>query len=62
MTKDADLVFMGWLRLSDNEKGDVLEEIRKFQSLGYLDKRTLIEKKAEIITGPVGLVCPCCGR
>lgn len=60
MTRNSELVFDGWLRLTENEKKEVLEEINKFQNLGYLEKRTIIERK--IVTGPIGSICPCCGR
>lgn len=62
MTKNSELVFIGWLKLTDSEKEEILEEIRKFQSLTYHEKSSLIEKKTEIITGPIGGACPCCGR
>jgi hypothetical protein len=62
MTKNSELVFIGWLKLTDSEKEEVLEKIREFQSLTYYEKRSLIEKETKIITGPIGGVCPCCGR
>ena len=60
MTKKSELVFNGWLKLTDSEKEEVLEEIRKYQSLNYFEKRTITERK--IITGPIDSTCPCCGR
>ncbi|MHA2217635.1 MAG: hypothetical protein ACXACY_17000 [Candidatus Hodarchaeales archaeon] len=62
MIKNSELVFIGWLKLTDSEKEEVLEEIKKFQSLTYYEQRSLTEKKTEISTGPLGGICPCCGR
>jgi hypothetical protein len=60
MTKKSELVFNGWLKLTESEKEEVLDEIKKYQNLGYIEKRAITERK--IITGPIGGTCPCCGR
>jgi hypothetical protein len=61
LTRTAEYVFRGWLALTESEKAEVLEAIKKFQDLPYYEKqRVLTERK--VVTGPLGHACPCCGR
>lgn len=65
MTKKSEFVFNGWLNLTDSEKKEVLKEIENYIDVSDFSKRLIIEKykkRADIITGPLGSTCPCCGR
>jgi hypothetical protein len=61
MTRGAIYVFNGWLALSEGEKAEVLEEIKKFQGLSFFEKQRILTER-KIVTGPIDQACPCCGR
>ena len=61
MNERVKRVFNGWLNLTDSEKEELLEEIKKFQQEDR-DEQQIILEKAGVVTGPIGGRCPCCGR
>ena len=61
-------VFAGWLMLNEQERGVLREKIAQYYESDEYERRRLVEsyradlRKLEMQTGPLGKVCPCCGR
>jgi len=66
MTTNAKIVLQGWIKLSYQEKQELLEEIDKFNDKGNLEKsrygRILNEELRRVVGPTTQLNCPCCGR
>jgi hypothetical protein len=65
VTTNVELVFNGFCKLSDSEKKDVIDAIIDYQKADIKGRRAIVEgseKRARIQLGPVGTLCPCCGR
>lgn len=66
MTKRAELVFDGFVDLSEIEQGEVLTSIDKYQKSSTYEKqasqRMVINSRQAVMMGPVATKCPCCGR
>jgi hypothetical protein len=65
MNNKTNKVFWGWLNLTDGERQELQEAIRRFNTATDSDRRELRESVAKVITGPLGTGgggCPCCGR
>jgi len=67
MTKDAKIVFNGWLKLSESEKKEIEETIFNYKKLDYWEKDSMqksMQRFCESISlGPhASNTCPCCGR
>ena len=66
MTVKATLVVNGFLKLTEEEKGEVVAEINKYYKGNQTERRSLenfsIERTAGVILGPTRGSCPCCGR
>ena len=67
MSKETDRVAAGFMRLSPDEREEVVKLLNEYQN-GGMEKRselkTLLEMRAGIDTGPTTNSgrCPCCGR
>jgi uncharacterized protein YihD (DUF1040 family) len=66
MTDKTALVVHGFLKLTDSEKKEVIDELKKYYDI---DSQKKIEmgaayrvKRAGVILGPTSGTCPCCGR
>lgn len=68
MTRNASLVFRGWLDLSQTEKNELVTEINNYirsnpSQKSQIQSRALTETKLAFDTGPTSSSsCPCCGR
>lgn len=65
MTGKSILVANGFLKLTDEEKKEVVTEIQKYYNANPTEKRSLensIERTAGVVLGPTHGTCPCCGR
>ena len=66
MTNNLKTVLRGWTELSDSEKQEFQEEIRKYINKDFIEKRKYgdaLGEEVERIVGPtVQHGCPCCGR
>ena len=54
-------VMIGYLSLSDSERSEFEEELRRYRLRSFRE-RELYETEMRVTSGPVGNVCPCCGR
>lgn len=58
-------VFAGWLRLTEEERRQLEQEIAAFSRKTSWEQAALRESMAKaqkVATGPIDSVCPCCGR
>ena len=55
-------VFRGWLSLSDSEKSDFDDQVRRFKFGTGQEQRNLRESVTKVASGPLHEGCPCCGR
>lgn len=66
MSKASDRVIAGFIRLTVDERSDVLKTINNYMEKDYFERQKLkesFEKTAGIVLGPIGGGdCPCCGR
>jgi len=67
MTKQSEIVFAGWLKLSAAERQEVEAEIRNFKNSSTqqqinksLDFSESVRQAVRL--GPIQGGCPCCGR
>jgi hypothetical protein len=65
LSRGAQLVFRGWLELSEDDRNAVLRAINDFRSQPrsvQLSEASQLAKSLEIYFGPSSPVCQCCGR
>ena len=65
MNKRPELVFRGFLVLSDSDKSEFIEALLDYGKQSQYKQIELAEvyKSRRIVLGPLsGDVCPCCGR
>jgi hypothetical protein len=61
MTKNTELVYKGFLRLSEEEKEILIQELNKYLKKDY-KKRMKIVNQERITLGPLSNTCVCCGK
>lgn len=64
MTSNVKKVLKGYLRLTESERTELLQEIEKHRQATF-SERTIIEKGISdaVSLGPLSSgACPCCGR
>ena len=64
MSKEADKVFVGFLRLNSSDKSDVVQKINDYNKKDDKGKQELKEHLEKGMTlGPLSQGgCPCCGK
>ena len=64
MDKKAGIVFRGFLELNSEEQSDVVFAINEYDKKGTYEKQEIRKsyEKDRVVLGPLGSVCPCCGR
>lgn len=64
MNKKTECVFNGWTHLTEDEKKELVDAIKKYEDAGIVEKRRLKELvERSVHLGPLTSdVCPCCGR
>lgn len=63
MNRKTEAVFRGWVGLSEQERAELNEEIRKFGQSTEVRKREIRESLQKVYLGPISDTgCPCCGR
>lgn len=66
MTNKVEIVFKGFIELTETEKQEFLEEVRKYMGKSYFEKGRIdedINTNVRRILGPTSSAhCPCCGR
>jgi hypothetical protein len=67
MTRDAEIVLAGFVKLSEADQKEVAEAIERFRRSDRPTQKStgeLWEKRGRdrILMGPVASGCPCCGR
>ena len=63
MNEQIAKVLRGFIKLSENEKREFVEEFNRYRNASSLDKPNIekrIEERASI--GPKNTICTCCGR
>lgn len=61
-------VFQGFIQLTEAEKKDLLDEIKKYTDGTPTQKRVIVEasledfRKSTVNFGPMPSGCPCCGK
>jgi hypothetical protein len=62
MNKQTKEVFFGYLRLSSEEKSELVKEMNKFINMDS-DERISFKESFSVHLGPVSDdICPCCGK
>ncbi len=61
MTNNTELVYKGFLRLSEDEKNVFIDEINRYLRKD-VSERTIIAKQERITLGPLSTACVCCGK
>ena len=67
MSTESDMVFRGFLKLSDPEKLEFIKDFREYYTLSTDDKRHRellagISVALKMELGPISGGCPCCGK
>lgn len=67
MTKDAEIVLAGFVKLSEGDQKEVAEAINEYHRSDRTAQKSIgasWEKRGRerILMGPVSAACPCCGR
>jgi hypothetical protein len=65
MTDAAKKVLAGFVRISADDKKEVLDEINRYYQGNEVTRNNLQEswtKAAGVWSGPVSVGCPCCGK
>lgn len=55
-------VLIGWASLSESERHDLEEEIRRYRTKTLTEQEDFRKGLTRVTVGPLGSTCPCCGR
>jgi hypothetical protein len=61
MTKNTELVYKGFLRLSEDEKNMLIQELNRYLKKDY-NARVKMANQERISLGPLSTACVCCGK